>query len=68
MSSDRPSADELRQGMTVRIVQSEQDPRSEDREPILGEVGRVIGDDPEGPEVKLKSGARGHVLEVVADA
>lgn len=54
--------------MTVRIVQGEQDPRSEDREPILGEVGTVIGDDPEGPVVKLESGARGHVLEVVADA
>lgn len=68
MSGDPPRARELQQGMTVRIVQGDQNPQSEDRDPILGEVGTVIGDDPEGPEVELKSGATGHVLEVVADA
>ncbi|WP_247729159.1 DUF2196 domain-containing protein [Halovivax limisalsi] len=68
MSSDRPRAEELRQGMTVRLVQGDQDPRSEDREPIVGEVVSVLGEDPNGPEVELQSGAVGHVLEVVTDA
>ena len=67
MSRDRPSAEELRQGVTVRIVQGDQDVQSEDREPIVGEVGVVLGEDPAGPEVELESGEVGHVLSVVAD-
>ncbi|WP_290816371.1 DUF2196 domain-containing protein [Halovivax sp.] len=67
MSGDPPAAEELRRGMTVRVVQGGQDPRSEDREPIVGEVDRVIGEDPQGPEVELKSGAVGHVVEVVPE-
>ncbi|MFC7231367.1 DUF2196 domain-containing protein [Saliphagus sp. GCM10025308] len=67
MSNERPQATELRQGMTVRIVQGDQDVQSTDQEPIVGEIGTVIGDDPDGPEVELKNGAVGHVLEVVAD-
>lgn len=53
--------------MTVSVVQGDQDPRSEDREPVVGEVGVIIGDDPEGAEVELKSGVVGHVQEVVPD-
>lgn len=53
--------------MTVRIVQGDQDVRSEDSEPIVGEVESVLGEDPEGPEVRLMSGAVGHVEAVVTD-
>ncbi|ELY67520.1 DUF2196 domain-containing protein [Natrinema versiforme] len=67
MSNDRPTAEELRQGITVEIVQDDADPKSEDTEPIIGEIGTIHGDDPEGPHVKLKSGAVGHVRSVVAD-
>lgn len=67
MSGEPPSAEELRRGMTVRIVQSDQNVKSEDKEPLVGEVASVLGDDPEGPEVELKSGAVGHVRAVVTD-
>ncbi len=67
MSGERPTAEELRQGMTVEIVQDDADPRSEDTEPIVGEVGTIYGDEPEGPHVKLKSGVVGHVRSVSTD-
>lgn len=66
-SGTPPDASELRPGMTVRVVQSDQNVKSEDKEPIIGEVGNVLGEDPEGPEVELLSGAVGHVRSVVAD-
>ncbi|ELZ05338.1 hypothetical protein C482_02271 [Natrialba chahannaoensis JCM 10990] len=50
MSSDRPTAEELRQGITVEIVQGDHDIESEDQEPIIGEVGTVYEDDPAGPK------------------
>lgn len=62
-----PDAESLREGMTVEIVQSDQDVQSTEKEPIIGEVGNVIGEDPEGPEVELMSGAVGHVQSVVTD-
>jgi uncharacterized protein YwbE len=67
MSGERPSAEELRQGITVEIVQGDQDVASEDREPIVGEVATIYGDEPEGPQVELKSGVVGHVQSVVHD-
>ena len=67
MSADRPTADELRQGITVEIRQENADPRSEDTEPLIGEIATVYGDDPEEPHVRLKSGVVGHVQSVVAD-
>ncbi|WP_226007683.1 DUF2196 domain-containing protein [Natrinema salinisoli] len=67
MSTDRPTADELRQGMTVEIVQDDADPQSEDTEPIIGEIGTIHGDEPDGAHVKLKSGVVGHVRSVVPD-
>ena len=67
MSDERPSAEELRQGLTVEIVQGDQDVQSEDREPLVGEVATIYGDDPAGPEVELKSGVVGHVQSVVHD-
>ncbi|MDS0475836.1 DUF2196 domain-containing protein [Natrinema sp. 1APR25-10V2] len=67
MSNERPTAGELRQGMTVEIVQDDADPQSEDTEPLIGEIGTIYGDEPEGPHVKLKSGVVGHVRSVVTD-
>ena len=67
MSADRPTADELRRGITVEIVQEDAEPRSEDTEPLIGEIATVYGDDPDGPHVKLKSGVVGYVQSVVAD-
>ncbi len=62
-----PDAESLREGMTVRVVQPEQDVESTENEPIVGEVGSVLGEEPEGPKVELLSGAVGHVKEVVTD-
>ncbi|MFC4989798.1 MULTISPECIES: DUF2196 domain-containing protein [Saliphagus] len=62
-----PDADSLREGMTVRVVQPDQDVESTEKEPIVGEVGSVLGEEPEGPKVELLSGAVGHVKEVVTD-
>lgn len=67
MSFDRPTAEELRQGITVEIVQGDQDVESTDREPVVGEVGTVYEDDPKGPRVELKSGVVGHVQSIVSD-
>ncbi|WP_254531170.1 DUF2196 domain-containing protein [Natrinema gelatinilyticum] len=67
MSDERPTAAELRRGLTVEIVQGDQDVRSSDTEPIIGEIASVYGDELEGPQVKLKSGVVGHVQSVVAD-
>ncbi|WP_255168559.1 DUF2196 domain-containing protein [Natrononativus amylolyticus] len=68
MADDPPTAEELRQGMTVRIVQEDEDVHSTEAEPLLGEIATVYdGDPPEGPKVELKSGAVGHVRSVVAD-
>ena len=54
-----PKPHELETGVTVEIEQGE------DKEPIVGEVGAVIGEaDPTGADVKLKSGARGRVRKV----
>ena len=67
MSEDRPTADELRQGLTVEIVQEDQSVQSADREPIVGEVATIYEDDPNGPVVELKTGVVGHVQSVVHD-
>ncbi|ELY95572.1 DUF2196 domain-containing protein [Natrialba taiwanensis] len=67
MSNERPTAEELRQGLTVEIIQGDQDVESVDQEPIIGEVGTVYEDDPAGPTVELKSGVVGHVQSIVHD-
>ena len=58
MSNDSPSADELRQGLTVRIVQEDADAHSVDEDPITGEIATVYEDDPEEPHVELKNRRR----------
>ncbi|QFU81400.1 DUF2196 domain-containing protein [Natronorubrum aibiense] len=67
MSNERPTAEELRQGITVEIIQDDQDVQSTDREPIVGEIGTVYEDTPDGPKVELKTGVVGHVQSVVHD-
>ncbi|ARS90688.1 DUF2196 domain-containing protein [Natrarchaeobaculum aegyptiacum] len=67
MSIDRPTAEELRQGVTVEIVQGDQDVESTDQEPLVGEVATVYEDDPDGPRVERKSGVVGHVQSIVTD-
>ncbi|ELY52095.1 DUF2196 domain-containing protein [Natronolimnohabitans innermongolicus] len=67
MSDERPTAKELRQGITVEVVQGDQDVESTDTEPVVGEVATVYGDEPEGPEVELKNGVVGHVQSVLHD-
>lgn len=65
MSTDSPRAEDLRRGMTVEIVQDEQD------EPIIGDIQTVRTDEgrePDGgPRVKLESGAVGNVTQIVPD-
>ena len=67
MSGEPADAAELRRGMTVRVVQGDQDSRSTDRRPIVGEVSRVVGDDSAESKVEVKNGAVGHVVAVVPD-
>ncbi|THE63499.1 DUF2196 domain-containing protein [Salinadaptatus halalkaliphilus] len=67
MSNERPTAEELRQGITVEVVQGDQDVQSTEREPIVGEVGTIYEDSPDGPEVVLKNGVVGHVQRIVHD-
>ncbi|NGM67909.1 YwbE family protein [Natronolimnobius sp. AArcel1] len=67
MSSECPTASELRQGITVELVQGDQDIQSEDSEPLIGEIGTIYEDDPAGPKVELKNGAVGHVQSIVHD-
>lgn len=67
MSTDRPTAEERRQGVTVTIVQGDQDVESTDQEPVVGDVATVSEDDPEGPRVERKSGVVGHVQSIVSD-
>ncbi len=67
MSNERPTAEELRQGVTVEVVQGDQDVQSEDQEPIIGEVATIYGDEPAGPEVELKNGVVGHVQSIRPD-
>jgi len=54
-----PEPSALETGMTVEIAQSA------DAEPIVGEVGAVLGEaEPRGARVKLKSGAVGRVRAI----
>lgn len=64
---DRPSRDDITEGMTVKVVQEQP---NNDSEPIIGDVRHVISDqnrEPGGVKVKLESGVTGHVKEVRPD-
>lgn len=61
MSGDRPTRDQLRQGVTVEI---EQDQEENPGEPLIGDVHSIITEEhshPEGIKVRLESGAVGRV-------
>ena len=66
MSSNYPDREELRRGMTVRVVQ---DAENNDGEPLIGDIRTIIDDDDtpatEGVEVELESDVTGRVHEVV---
>ena len=65
MARDLPTRQELRRGMTVRVVQ-EQD--NNPGEPLIGDVQTIVSDEethPEGIKVRLQSDVTGRVKEVV---
>lgn len=65
MSSNFPTRQELRRGMTVRVVQ-EQD--NNDGEPLIGDIRQIITEEqthPRGIKVELESDVTGRVKEVV---
>lgn len=66
MAQDPPDRQELRRGMTVRVVQ-EQD--NNDGEPLIGDIRQIVGesDDPPGVVVETESDVTGRVIEVVTD-
>lgn len=64
MSSDRPTCDQLRQGMTVEIVQ---DADNNAGEPLVGDIHSILTEKhshPEGIEVRLESGVVGRVQRI----
>jgi uncharacterized protein YwbE len=65
VSGNRPSEEELRQGITVEIEQSNAD----NADPIRGEIRAVIdeGESPQGVKVELESGVTGYVERVVTE-
>lgn len=68
MARDLPTRQELRRGMTVRVVQ-EQD--NNPGEPLIGDVQTILSEEqthPQGIKVKLQSDVTGRVKEVVTDA
>lgn len=67
MSSDLPTKDEVRPGVTVEVVQEQE---NNPGEPLVGDVLKVLTEEhthPEGIEVKLESGVVGRVKEVLPE-
>lgn len=67
MSADQPTRDDIQPGMTVEIVQGQE---NNPGEPLIGDVLKVLSTDhtePGGIEVKLQSGAVGRVQRIVHD-
>ncbi|MFB6141592.1 MAG: DUF2196 domain-containing protein [Halosimplex sp.] len=68
MSSDLPSRDDLRRGMTVEVVQEQE---NNDGEPLVGDIKAIVTDErthPRGIEVTLESGVTGRVKSIAPDA
>ena len=64
MSGERPTRDELRQGVTVEIVQDQEENPGE---PLIGDVHSIITEEhshPEGIKVRLESGVVGRVQRI----
>lgn len=67
MSAERPTRDEITQGMTVRVQQEQE---NQDGGPVVGDVRHVVTEErtePGGVTVELQSGVRGKVLEIHPD-
>ena len=67
MSGDHPTAEDLSQGTTVEIEPESRNVDATDDEPVVGDVARIYGDEPDGPRVELKTGVVGHVRTVLED-
>ncbi len=68
MATDLPTREELRRGMTVRVVQEQEENPGE---PLIGDVQTILSEEnshPEGIKVRLESDVTGRVKEVVTDA
>ena len=64
MAADIPTRDEIRQGVTVRV---EQDQENNSGEPLVGDVRMILTDEhthPRGIKVELESGVTGRVKEI----
>lgn len=64
MSADLPTRRELRPGLTVEVVQEQE---NNDGEPLIGEIQEVLTDEnthPEGILVRLHSDVTGRVKEI----
>lgn len=65
MATNRPSEEDVRRGMTVKVVQNQE---NNDGEPLIGDILHVVGDDdPGGVVVELESGVTGEVVEIRPD-
>ena len=67
MAENRPSRGDIAQGMTVEIVQEQE---NNDGQPLIGDVQTVITEEnthPGGIKVKLESGATGRVKRIHPD-
>lgn len=67
VSEERPTRDDITEGMTVTVVQ-EQD--NNEGEPLIGDVRQIVSEDntqPGGVKVKLESGVVGRVKEIRPD-
>ena len=64
MSGERPTRDDLRQGVTVEIVQDQEENSGE---PLIGDVHSILTEEhthPEGIKVRLESGVVGRVQRI----
>ena len=64
MPTDRPTREEIAQGMTVTI---EQDQENNPGEPLVGDVRQIVTEEhshPGGIKVELESGATGRVKAI----
>ncbi|MFB6165740.1 MAG: DUF2196 domain-containing protein [Haloarculaceae archaeon] len=67
MADDLPTRESLMEGMTVEIVQEQENNAGE---PLIGDIQTVITEEnthPQGIKVTLQSGATGRVKEIAPD-
>lgn len=67
VSDERPTRDDITEGMTVTVVQEQE---NNEGEPLIGDVRQIVSEDntqPGGVKVKLESGVVGRVKEIRPD-